>query len=110
MLFELRIRVFVDRLDFLRRCTNCPPPLTFHSQRLRKSTAAISPDGRLMAVSSDRGLVRIWDLGTAQLAAEVRGHTAPVNSLMFSQDGRRLLTASDDRTARIWDASNGASL
>jgi WD40 repeat protein len=37
----------------------------------------------------------------------VRGHTGPVNGVVFSPDGRRLATTSDDGTARLWDAATG---
>lgn len=32
------------------------------------------------------------------------GHTAQINSAVFSPDARRILTISDDDTARLWDA------
>ena len=37
----------------------------------------------------------------------LRGHTAPVNSAVYSPDGEWIATASDDRTVRVWNARTG---
>jgi WD40 repeat protein len=39
----------------------------------------------------------------------LNGHTADVNSVVFSPDGRLVVTASADGTARVWDAALGSS-
>jgi len=40
----------------------------------------------------------------------MRGHTALVNSAVYSPDGKWIATASDDNTARVWEASTGKLL
>ncbi|MGH9939276.1 MAG: WD40 repeat domain-containing protein, partial [Blastocatellia bacterium] len=42
---------------------------------------------------------------TAQLVAELKGHSAYVWSAAYSPDGKFIVTASADRTARVWNAS-----
>ncbi|HEY7315874.1 MAG TPA: protein kinase [Gemmataceae bacterium] len=37
----------------------------------------------------------------------LEGHTAGVQSVLFSPDGRRILSGGHDRTIRIWDAATG---
>ncbi len=73
--------------------------------------AALSPDGRLLAVAANRGgtiTTRILDLGTGHVRTVLpeRG----IGSLGFSSDGHLLVTGSGDRTARLWDASTGRLL
>ncbi|CRK52945.1 conserved hypothetical protein [Rhodococcus sp. RD6.2] len=74
--------------------------------------AAVSMDGRRVAVSDDQGL-RLWDPKTGQPVATLT--TDPgisVTALAFSPDGRRLATATSDRegTIQLWDAETGAAL
>ncbi|BDI31535.1 hypothetical protein CCAX7_35860 [Capsulimonas corticalis] len=40
----------------------------------------------------------------------LKGHTAPVNTVVYSPDGNRILTASNDKTAKIWDAQTGREI
>ena len=68
---------------------------------------AFSPDGkRLVTVSND--IARVWDAGTWDGVAELRGHAGDINSAAFSPDGRFVVTASDDKTVLVWDAETGA--
>jgi WD40 repeat protein len=46
-------------------------------------------------------------IGGPQVAV-LRGHGAPVNSLIYSFDSRRLASGSADGTVRIWDPMSGA--
>jgi WD40 repeat protein len=66
---------------------------------------AFSPDGRFLAVASDRIAVEIWDISTSSLVTELTGHRAATAAVAFSRDGRTLATGSWDKTIRLWDTS-----
>jgi len=68
--------------------------------------AALSPDGKLIAVAVGKTAV-IWDSSTGEKIAQLEGHENQINAIVFSPDSSQLLTASDDMTARLWDISAG---
>jgi WD40 repeat protein len=70
--------------------------------------AALSPDGKRIALGKESGWAGVVDAVTGERVASVMGHSLRVNSIAFSPDGKRILTASDDRTAEIWDVDRDA--
>jgi WD40 repeat protein len=74
------------------------------------TAAAFSPDGNLLATSSEDHTVRVWDSQGGKLLRILEGHEQAVLSVIFAPDSRRLLTGAADRTARIFDAVTAASL
>lgn len=74
------------------------------------TTAAFSPDGRLVVTGGWDGTARVWEPATGRSVAELRGHTDRVSSLRFSPDGKSIVTASDDKTACIWESATGKLL
>ena len=73
--------------------------------------AALSPNGRLLAVAVKRArriTTEIVDVRTGHRRATLPEHG--IGSLVFSADGRLLVTGSTDRTARIWNATSGRLL
>jgi WD40 repeat protein/uncharacterized caspase-like protein len=73
------------------------------------TSCAFSPDGALLASSSDDATVRIWDVETAAELAVLTGHTGGVWSCAFSPDGARLASAGNDGTVRLWDVASGTT-
>jgi hypothetical protein len=72
------------------------------------ASAAVSPNGRLVATGSWDHSAKIWEAATGRAIRKLDGgHAGYINSVEFSPDGRMLLTASDDGTARIWDVDSG---
>ena len=74
------------------------------------SSAAISPDGKFLAVSGmppGRGkngiLVYLVYLSTGQIARVYKGHENIVTSLAFSRDGGRIASSSADKTVLVTD-------
>ena len=61
-----------------------------------------SPDGRQVVTASPDGTARLWDAGSGEPLAVLRGHEDVVTSAVFSPDGRQVVTASVDGTARIF--------
>jgi WD40 repeat protein len=57
---------------------------------------AFSPDGAKVAVATDEGLVRVWDVQTHRLLDTVKGHNAYVVELAWSGDSRLLASLSTD--------------
>jgi WD40 repeat protein len=92
----------------------------------RGQCAAFSPDGKLLAVGgrgttvadANRGVIRLYDLGTGKELGELRGHATPVVDLLFSPDGRTLASGGqvlfgarfggedpvqEEHLVRVWD-------
>src|SRR5207237_7213441 len=64
-------------------------------------TAALSPDGSLVAYGSLDMIVHVWDWrrGTVR---DFAGHQGLINRLAFSPDGTRLASSRRDATVRAW--------
>jgi WD40 repeat protein/DNA-binding SARP family transcriptional activator len=62
--------------------------------------AAISPDGKLMAIGDDRGVVMVYDTAThLPLGRPYRFGTRLIQNVQFSPDGRTLAVSSFDENA-----------
>jgi len=77
--------------------------------RSRVRSVGFSQDGsRVVSGSYDKTL-RIWNVTTGEMEAELKGHTGWVTSVAFSQDGSQVISGSDDKTTRIWNVMTGDS-
>jgi WD40 repeat protein len=70
-------------------------------------SAAISPDGVLVAAGTINGDIHVWRIEGLQQEFILTGHTDWVKSVTFSPDGKFIASGSDDQTARIWDVITG---
>ena len=64
---------------------------------------AFSPDGTMLASSSQDGTIKIWSVATGTELLSFFGHNDAVNDVVFSTDNTKILTCSDDETAKVWD-------
>jgi NB-ARC domain/WD domain, G-beta repeat/APAF-1 helical domain len=71
------------------------------------TSCIFSPDGTVLATSSDDGTARLWQATDGTERAVFTGHVGGVWDCAFSPDGSLLATVSDDHTARLWNVSDG---
>ena len=71
---------------------------------------ALSPDGSLLAISSDIGL-DLWDVATGERLQTLTGDgNERVNSVVFSPDGSLLAISWYGETTSLWDVATGERL
>jgi eukaryotic-like serine/threonine-protein kinase len=73
---------------------------------------AFSPDNRHALSGSLDGTVRLWDLEGGKEVKRLKGHTAEIQSVMFSADGRQAISSSwvPDNTVRLWNLESGTEI
>jgi WD40 repeat protein len=79
--------------------------------------AAISPDGRTLAVQSNdfRGDIfgntfSLVDLATGRRTPAAGSHSGQIDAMAFTPDGRSLVTTGDDGNVIVWNTSTGAPI
>ncbi len=70
-------------------------------------SAAVSPDGAIVATGDGDGRVLLFDGESGERAGSFRAATGPLRDLGFSADGELLASASEDGTARTWNVATG---
>lgn len=71
--------------------------------------SAFHPDGNLIAVGFESGIVKIVDIKTQQLIKQVRQHGACITSLIYHFSGHYLYSSSNDGGICIYDAIDNYS-
>ncbi|MFF3655966.1 WD40 repeat domain-containing protein [Streptomyces olivochromogenes] len=72
------------------------------------TSCAFSPNGALLATTSNDHTARMWHIADGAELAVLIGHTDWVTGCSFSPDGALLATASQDQTARLWRVADGS--
>src|SRR5262249_28597767 len=71
---------------------------------------AFSPDGKLLATTSDDSTIKLWDVAARKELSTLKGHAGGVLPIAFSPDGKRMASSGDDSTIRLWDVATGQEL
>jgi WD40 repeat protein len=73
---------------------------------------AVSPDGAILAIGTEEGIVYLWQVSDGTLLSTLEGHTQDkgVTDVAFSPDGATLASSSIDETVRLWRVADGALL
>jgi WD40 repeat protein/DNA-binding SARP family transcriptional activator len=71
------------------------------------SAGAVSPDGRVFALGSQKGGVRLLDLSSGRIRALKGRHDGLVLRMRFTPDGRTLVTTSERGQVFVWDVGRG---
>lgn len=66
-------------------------------------SAAISPEGRSLALGCGDGRIRIYDLTRSTVKTVLEGHREGVVNLAYSRDGALLISASGSERVFLWD-------
>ena len=74
------------------------------------ATAVFSPDGKRIVTSSLDNTVKIWEVNSGTLLANLLGHTDTVLTANYSPDGKIIVTAAEDGLVKIWDANTAILL
>ena len=70
-------------------------------------SAALSPNGKILATGSYDQKIKLWDTATGLEIKTLSGHNGAIYGLAFRPDGKILASASADRTVKLWDVASG---
>jgi WD40 repeat protein len=73
-------------------------------------TAMWSPDGQYLAVSYEKGVVRVWDTQSWDFSQTFASHQGEVWNLDWSPNGERIISGDINGTAFIWDVATGQAV
>ena len=63
---------------------------------------AFSPDGKILATTSDDSNVMLWDVATGAELKTLEGHKEDVKQLAWSRDGKMLASGDEGGTIKLW--------
>ncbi|MEX2168342.1 MAG: protein kinase [Pirellulales bacterium] len=63
---------------------------------------ALSPDGTQLAAVGQDAMLRVYDVASKRLLAEINTLQSEVNGVTYFPDGQTIVTSGDDGTLRLW--------
>ena len=72
-----------------------------------ESRFAISPDKRLISITSENGTIKLFDPSSASAGRTLAGHKGIVAALSFSPEGKLIASSSTDGQIKLWDIATG---
>ena len=66
-----------------------------------------SPDGAMLASTSEDRTIRLWDVATGTHRHTLTGHNSRIYSVAFSPDGLTLASGSENGRIRFWNVTTG---
>jgi WD40 repeat protein/DNA-binding SARP family transcriptional activator len=97
----------VDRRTVIRDA------VTFRSVRVFRAggtPAAVSPDGKTVALGAPDGSMRLLDLRTGAVREVAERHNGAVNAMRFSPNSRALATAGADGRVIVWNVERATPI
>ncbi|MCG9134010.1 WD40 repeat domain-containing protein [Candidatus Poribacteria bacterium] len=62
-----------------------------------------SPDDTVLLAGFRNGSIELFDMTTGERITTLNGHTATIETLVFSSDGKTLISTGQDGTILVWD-------
>ncbi|MEN8173070.1 MAG: BMP family ABC transporter substrate-binding protein [Chloroflexota bacterium] len=70
----------------------------------------IDSAGKMIATTSQDGVVILWDFKSGQEIQTLEGHVGPVTDVVFDPQGEHLATSGNDQSVIIWDLASGKAI
>ena len=74
------------------------------------SSLNFSPNGKLLISGATSGVVKLWEVSSGYLLAELERHANMVTTATFSPNGKAIATCSFDKRMRLWDVQTKKKL
>lgn len=78
--------------------------------RLAAGRAALSADGKTLATTTRKRVVRVWDVNAAKEKHRLGGFQGQVTALVITPDGQQVAAAGADGAVLVWSAVTGKEL
>ncbi len=83
-------------------------PIASFASSANVNRMTFSPDGNMLAVSTDDNTIQMWSSTTGKpVGSKFVGHTDSITALAFSPDGKTLAASSIDKTTLTWNVATG---